>query len=133
MAKHEAKLVKIYHGPEKEINIFIHGFRAINSLDGFYKLTRRILLAKPRGRVYLLFWKSGEWSVPQVIGAIVTLFSYEVAEYKHFQHQAELIGKNIKQHIGKIPDAKNIKLNFIGHSLGVRVICYALAFNQWSD
>jgi len=133
MAKHEAKLTKIYHGPEKEINIFIHGFRSVSSLQGLYRLAYRILSARPRGRVYLLFWKSGEWSVPQTIGAILTLFSYEIAEFKHSQQQAELVGKNIKQHIGKIPDAKNVKINFIGHSLGVRVICYALAYNQWSD
>ena len=133
MAQHEAKLIKIYEGPEKEINIFIHGFRAINSLEGFYILARRILAAKPRGRAYILFWKSGEWSVPGILGAFLTLFSSEFAEAKHFQHQAEWVGKRIKQHIGKIPNAKNVKMNFIGHSFGVRVISHALAYNDWSD
>jgi hypothetical protein len=133
MAKHEAKLIKIYEGPEKEINIFVHGFRTINSLEGFYKLARRILAAKPRGRAYLLFWKSGKWSLPGVVGAFLTLFTSEVAQFKHYQHQAEVVGKYIKQHIGKIPEAKNVKINFIGHSFGARVICFALAFNDWSD
>ena len=133
MARHEAKLTKIYQGPEKEINILIHGFRSISSLDGFYKLARQILAAKPRGRVYLLFWKSGKWSIPGVVGAIVILFSSEVAQFKHYQYQAEMVGKYIKRHIGKIPDAKNFKINFIGHSLGARIICYALAYNDWSE
>ena len=44
-----------------------------------------------------------------------------------------MVGRYIKQHIGKIPNVKNTKLNLIGHSLGARVICFALANNQWSD
>ena len=88
MPKHKAKLTKIYEGTEKEINIFIHGFHAINSLEGFYKLSNRILKAKPRGSVYLLFWKSGEWSAPRILGAILTLFSSEVVEFQHFQNHS---------------------------------------------
>lgn len=133
MAKQEARLTKIYEGPEKEINIFIHGFRAINSAGDFYTLARRILAVKPRGRVYILFWKSGEWSIPGVLGAFLTLFTSEVAETKHFRKASEMVGRRIKQNIGKIPDAKNMKMNLIGHSFGTRVISYALSCNDWSD
>lgn len=69
----KAELAPIFLGPEAEINIFIHGYRAVSGKDQFQKLARYILAAKPPGKVYLLFWKSGDWRLPILSQTVLTL------------------------------------------------------------
>jgi hypothetical protein len=43
------------------------------------------------------------------------------------------LGRTLKTHIAKIPHAREYPINLIGHSLGARVIHWALYANDWSD
>lgn len=153
-----AKLTSLFAGPEMEVNVFVHGYRAVGSEEGFERLSAHVLAARPRGRVYLLYWKSGTWKLQgwiqagrvayrafrsgkkmlgllSLLGDGVILGAAEMAAFKLYERRAEELGRSLKQYISRIPKAKRDKLaiNLIGHSLGARVIHYALATNDWSD
>lgn len=156
----EPKLVSIYMGPEKEINVFIQGFRAIKSADEFDERVSQILRARPRGRVYLLFFKQNSWSIPRLrkfgwgsfyytavrplpspifvsaATGVALRIAVEIAENigEYIQHEKifETIGENLPNILRKIPNIKRYPLNLIGHSLGARMIHFALAANDWS-
>ncbi len=151
----EAKLALLYPGPEKEINIFIHGYNAVSNSKEFDKLAFDIIRAKPIGKVYLLYWKSGNWKVhwvatlPRIIyrlvrfskifnpyaiaGDVFISVGTAIAHYKLYEKRAENLGTQLKQHICRIPKVKKHKINFIGHSLGASIIHHALSKNNWSD
>lgn len=111
----------LHKGPEKQINIFIHGYGAARTQKELYKLREAILSAQPAGRVYLLFWKSG------------TPVRFDPIHYKIFEGKAERLGERFLMHLSKIPHAREYPINLIGYSLGARVIHYALAINDWSN
>ncbi|MFP6611391.1 MAG: DUF726 domain-containing protein [Pirellulales bacterium] len=138
-----------------EANVFIHGYKAISSQEQFAAVVHAILTAKLRGRVYLLHWKSGKWSTTRGVLAARTAYraarvskifnpwmlaldvglvtASEIAQFKMSERRSERLGKNLKRHLSRIPDAKSRPINLIGHSLGARVIHAALAVGGWSD
>lgn len=155
----KAKLVPIFLDNAKEINIFFHGFCAVKSKNELDLLILHILSAKPRGRVYLFYWKSGDWKVSGWLTALKSAHRvYKIAKavtpigvagglldaialnaglaifnFKRMETRSEDIGKNIKRHISHIPFAKELPINLIGHSLGARLIQTALATNDFSE
>jgi hypothetical protein len=151
----KAKLALLYPGPEEEINIFIHGYSAISNSKEFDKLAFNIIRAKPIGKVWLLYWKSGNWkehwaaTLPNIIfrlsrfakiinpyaiaGEALFFVGAKIAHYKLYEKRAENLGTQLKRYICRIPKVKEHKINFIGHSLGARIIHHALSKNSWSD
>lgn len=154
-----AKLTLIFPGPEEVINIFIHGYNAVTSQSKFEKLSYYILSAKPAGRIYLLYWRAGNWRLPVWTQGMVTisktayrafrvgkifspislladaaaLTASEMLSYRYYERRAEKLGDYLKSHIRTIPQASDYKINLIGHSLGARVIYYALSLHEWPD
>lgn len=148
----KAELAPLFLGPEAEINIFIHGYRAVSGSDQFQKLARFVLAAQPPGKVYLLFWKSGDWKLPVLSQTVLTLgrvawrlfrrgriFSPvsllanaamfaagEIASFSYFERQSEKLGRQLKSYLDSIPGIKSMPLNLIGHSFGARVIHFGL-------
>ncbi len=151
----KAKLTLLYPGPEEEINVFIHGYSAVSNSKEFDKIAFNIIRAKPIGKVWLLYWKSGDWKVhwvatlPRIIYRLVRFSKiinpYAIAgdaliyagtaivHYKLYEKRAEKLGTQLKRYICRIPKVKEHKINFIGHSLGARIIHHALSKNSWSD
>lgn len=145
----EANLTPLHIGSEKQINIFIHGYGAVRTQEEFDELAGAILSAQPAGRVYLMFWKSGSWALPawtlavargvravnraSVVVATATEVVLRTAHFKLFESKAERLGERFLMHLSKIPHARDYPINLIGHSLGARVIHYALATNDWSN
>jgi len=151
----KAKLTLLYPGPEEEINIFIHGYHAVSNADEFDELAFNIIRAKLGGKVYLLYWKSGHWkehwvaTLPSIIYRLVrfskiinpyalagdALFfvGAKIAHYKLYEQRAKTLGAQLKQHICRIKNVKEHKVNLIGHSLGAIIIHQALSKNSWSD
>lgn len=145
----KARLTPLYYGPENEINIFVHGYRAISNRKEMDRLADNILSTKPRGWVYLFHWGAGQWTQKQdfskplysttlavarglslpYVGLFRAMFF--ILDFKSKERAAERLGKRLKQHISRIPDAKNARINLIGHSLGARVIHHALQ-GDWS-
>ena len=106
MAKHKAKLDLIFEGPEKQINIFFHGYTAIRSQKQYDSLIANILSAKPAGKVYLFAWRSGNFKVHALTKITTTLgrlskikrlnpiwlaidVAYMIAHFKYFEKRAE--------------------------------------------
>jgi hypothetical protein len=112
-----ADLVLLHHGPEKEINVFIHGIGTERESETYYNIIENILDARPRGEVYLLTWKSGKYKSIDL-----------VLNYSDYESRAEKIGRHLSSYLGNIPSCGQVPLNLIGHSLGARIIHYALAF-----
>ncbi len=152
-----AELTLIFPGQEEEINIFIHGYSAVSSQSKFERLAHLILSARPPGLTYLLYWRSGSWKLPAWTQTVFTIsrtayrviragemFSpvflladaamltvAEMLSYRYYERRAETLGKNLRQHVAKIPEALDYPINLIGHSLGARVIYYALFLDEW--
>jgi hypothetical protein len=138
-----------------EVNVFVHGYKAIESQDQFAAIVHAILATKTGGRIYLLHWKSGKWSTTSAVLAALTAYraarvskilnpwmiaidvglvaATEIAQFKLMERRSERLGKNLKRHLSRIPDAKSRPINLIGHSLGTRVIHAALANCDWSE
>lgn len=148
-----AKLELIYAGQEKENNIFIHGYNAISSRGQFDALVLKILKARPRGRVYLLYWKSGNWNQSPIValaarvaktGANIarkgkainpiglaidlgTMVVFEAGKYVFFERAADKLGGRLSRHLAPLVRAFPYPVNLIGHSLGARVVQNYLA------
>jgi pimeloyl-ACP methyl ester carboxylesterase len=131
----ETNLKLLHNGPEKQINIFVHGYGTLRNQNEFNYLAGRVLAAQPAGRVYLLFWKSGHWN-PSLLTHVVTCgipVLFRFAEFKFFELKAEELGRRFLMHLSKIPHAREYVINLIGYSLGARVVHYALASYDWSN
>lgn len=148
----EARLTPLHYGSENEVNIFVHGFRAISNEDEMEALASQILKIKPKGWVYLFHWGSGQWEykLKQDFSSTMSLTVRTLArglvlpyvaplkglwfilDFKRKERAAEDLGRRLKRHISKIPQAKSCKINLIGHSLGARVIHHALQAD-WSE
>jgi hypothetical protein len=142
-------------GEQSEINVFIHGYKALGSPEQFAAAAELILAARPAGPVYFLHWKAGDWSTTRAVIAarsayraarvakLTNPWSYvidvgllaatEIAQFKLMERRSTELGKNLKRHLCGIPGAKSRPINLIGHSLGARVIHSALANEDWSD
>lgn len=150
MSNHKAYLDLIYaESNQEEINIFFHGYTAIRSQKQYDTLVYHILKSKPRGRVYLFAWKSGNFTVPVLSNAVKVInwllkmrrihplwflvdVVYQISHFKRFEKRAEQYGDEFKRHLASVPYAKGFPINFIAHSLGARLTFYALAHNDWS-
>lgn len=131
----EANLRLLHAGPERQINVFVHGYGTIGDQDEFNSLAGLILAAQPAGRVYLLFWKSGHWN-PSHITHVATCGGaalFKFVEFKLFESKAERLGMRFLMHLSRILHATEYPINLIGYSLGARVVHYALAVNDWSN
>ncbi|MBD3609650.1 MAG: DUF726 domain-containing protein [Gammaproteobacteria bacterium] len=152
MKEGEARLTALHYGDENEVNIFVHGYRAISNAEEMKGLATQIMKIKPRGWVYLFHWGSGQWQFKSDIdyskkvrltlrtlarGIILPYVApfkglWTVLDFKRKERSAEELGKRLKRHISRIPEAKSCKINLIGHSLGARVIHHALQ-GDWSE
>ena len=157
LAKPIAKLEPIHCGPEKEINIFIHGYSAVTKPEEFEALAANILSGRPRGHVYVLYWKSGNWKRSALVQAaaraikfgkkvmeavivgkpvvalaillkdVLILYTVGYVIFRRYQRRAEDLGEVLGRRIGGLKNARNWPVNLIGHSLGARMIHYYLA------
>jgi pimeloyl-ACP methyl ester carboxylesterase len=153
--REHAELNLLFEGPEDEINVFIHGYSAITKPEEFERLSYQILSARPAGKVYLLYWKSGNWRRPfaaPLLTAGLRVFriskmfhpaalAVDLAatlgvqgyEFKRNEKRSEELGRSLPGILAGIPKAEGVKLNLIGHSLGGRAIQYALEHHDWRD
>lgn len=116
----KAKLELVRKGPEPLIQVFVHGFMNGSELSRD-KLLRHIRAARPAGRTYLYHWPSG------------SNFLDGLAGFVSRQSLAEQLGSSqLRRHICQIPGVRELPTNLIGHSLGARLIHWALAENDWT-
>lgn len=103
-------------GDEPLIQIFVHGF--LNGTTGAYnKIHSHILAARPAGRVYLFHWPSGHFFDPNFFMK---------------QQLAAQLGQTLLRHVRGVSGAREWPMNLIGHSLGARLIHYALEHYDWT-
>ena len=144
------RLDLLHHGPEKQINIFIPGFRALRNQEAYLRVCSRILASKPPGLVYLYHWQSTGRKLPPIASLIrllakkgritpfsVLLFAAEttasrVYQFKTAESAAKGAGKMLLRHLCRIPKSRKYKINLIGHSLGTCVIQHSLLHSDWS-
>ncbi|MBU0508058.1 DUF726 domain-containing protein [bacterium] len=152
----QSKLIPISWGPEREINLFIPGLETLDDREKLDSLVHRILRVRPRGKVYLLFWR-----VYSALGSALTVPQYAQPGKRRKQPQflpcvefdvptlvhvigkgslyssarsyAEELGWSLKQRLSREPIFKRLPINLIGYSLGARVIHYALAVSTWDE
>lgn len=151
------KITPVHLDGYRVINIFVHGYKAVTSIKEFEELTQFIATASPRGRTYLIYWKSGSWRYPKwaaalsaahhlrrfskglyfspaiIAGDLVVHTAYHALDFKLKEKQAEELGRNLIDYISEIPFINSYPINLIGHSLGARAIHYALACNSWRE
>jgi hypothetical protein len=139
------KLVLLNDDGKNEINVFIHGYGLTK--EKFYNFAAQVNSLELRGRVYLLFWEHGSWSLPKHPVLIAQLVQHPIItggfglgfaigkliHFNHHQSRAENIGAYLLRHIAKIPNAREFPINLIGFSLGARVIHWALKTNSWAN
>ncbi len=115
MGHHRLHLIR--RGPEPLIQVFVHGL-CNGTLDHRDALIEDIRAARPAGRVYLFHWNSGNelTSLP--------LFTLK-------QSLAQELGIAFRRHVAKVPGARELPMTFIGHSLGARLLHWALAHHEW--
>lgn len=140
---------------QKEINIYINGFN--QNKNDLIKSTSRINSLELPGKVYQLFWSSNisfpkpllttariggklmKFSLlpqPYLADLIVDGGSYAAevtTSWLYAKGVAEELGYNLKRYISHIPKAHEYPINLIGHSLGARIIHWALYYNSWDD
>jgi pimeloyl-ACP methyl ester carboxylesterase len=151
----QAELSLLFEGPEDEINVFIHGYGAVSNPEQLERLSYHILSARPRGKVYLLYWKSGNWRKPfaaplvtaslrvfriskmfhpaALAADLAVILGVQSYEFKRNERRSEELGRALPELLAGIPGADKLKLNLIGHSLGGRVIQYALEHHDWTE
>jgi hypothetical protein len=103
--------------------------------------------------VYVLFWGSGDWRLPRRVNTVAHAavhagrvsgpialgvsagleMASEAISFTRDEGEAEALGRRFKRHMAQIPFARKYPINLIGHSLGARVLHYALASHDWSD
>ena len=148
------RLDLLHEGPEKVINVFIHGYRSVKTAHEYAALCAKILAAKPPGQVYCYHWPSTGVRLP----ATVTILRHakqllrlnpaawglaalewivgkgikETVGFKTAERQAEKAGKEMLRRVSRVSNAKSFPVNLIGHSLGARVIQFSLMHSDWS-
>ena len=149
------ELALLFDGPEPVINVFIHGYSAVSTPQQMQKLSNYILRARPTGKVYALYWKSGSWK-KQMAAPIITaglrvfrlssLFhpaalavdaaatvGMQSYHFKKKERLAEQLGVHLPVVLEEIPERHTLPMNLIGHSLGGRTIQSALGEHLWHD
>jgi hypothetical protein len=144
------RLDLLHRGPEKQINIFIPGFRALRNQEAYLRVCSRILASKPPGLVYLYNWQSTGRRLPPIASVIrliakrgrvtplsVLLFAAEttaskIYQFKTAERATANAGRMLLRHLCRIPDSRKLKINLIGHSLGTLVIQHSLLYSDWS-
>jgi hypothetical protein len=158
----DAKLKLIAESKHREVWIFVHGYKAICSREEYEELVRNILCPKQvRGRVYLFYWKSGDWKTqgkltmahagtwiyrawkakqlisfmsPQTIALeVLGHTAIELGMFCIKKMYAENYGYSLLNRVSKLKDIKNYKINLVGHSLGARLIQYSLEASNWNS
>lgn len=149
----DTELTLLFEGPEPTINVFIHGYSAVATANQMNRLANYILRARPQGKVYLLYWKSGDWKksfAPPVISTTLRVFrvsrlfhpaalaadaavtiGLQSYQFKKKERLAERLGQHLPELLAQIPDIKEHQLNLFGHSLGGRAIQTALQEHHW--
>lgn len=128
----------ICHNGKGPSNIFIHGFNTNIS-----EVKNAIKKANLPGVSYLLIWNSkfnyksnyishNSTSV-ELIGKVAHKLFQQAISFKEKEKDSEKIGKSLLQLLNSKPHLKNFPLNLIGHSLGTRVIHYALYESNWKN
>jgi pimeloyl-ACP methyl ester carboxylesterase len=117
------------------------------------RLTSYILAARPQGKVYLLYWRSGSWKVPfaaPIVTAGLRIFriskmlhpaalaadaavtiGFHSYQFRKKEKLAETLGLHLPELLAEIPQVDTLPLNLFGHSLGGRVIQSTLKEHDW--
>ncbi len=103
-------------GHEPVIQVFVHGLRSVASERAFEELCGNILAARPAGKVYVFYWNSGNGRAP--------------ITYDAFERISELLGSKLVEELDALHLPRRWQVHLIGHSLGTRVIHYALAHHR---
>jgi len=150
-----AKLTRVINSDKDDrINIFIHGYKSAPSSEQVKQLKNLIREIQPSGSTYLLLWQSGSWLLTAMVPAIrwwqrltgpakifnpmslvidgILTSAMEAGQFKYYENRSEQLGRQLKQHISRIPNAMKRPINLIGHSLGARVIHTTLSHSDWS-
>lgn len=133
----KAKLIKIHDDGSKIVNVFVHGYNCETEVK-FQTIVNGVHKLKLAGKVYVLCWKSGNWTYHNDIANIVVTRNPFVIFVRYFHFliylkRAVKLGENLKKHISKIPNITNMQVNLIGFSLGARVIKKALLSSNWTN
>jgi len=151
-----SKMILLNDDGEKKITIFIHGYSAVKSADELVELTSEINCLQLKGAVYLLCWKSGNWSLPKPIVTttkimhtilkgkavlsppalvldLVTWATMEIAKFKSMETRSEKLGRSLLGMIKKIKHSRKYPITLVGHSLGARAIYFGLSEDAWDD
>ena len=155
MSLAETELSLIFDGPEPVANIFIHGYSAVSTAQQMDRLSRYVLAARPPGKVFLLYWRSGNWRKPFAAPALtlglrifriskmfhpvglaadaaatIGMHSYQ---FKKKERLSEKLGAALPEILAEVSLLADLPINLLGHSLGGRVIQSAIAQDSWAD
>ncbi len=100
------------------VHVFIHGI-ANGSPEAYNALVDQIWAARPAGRVYLFHWDSGGDPLQAIL------------RYGGISENAEYLGRRLIQHVAKAKGVGKYPLSLYGHSMGGRILHWALAHNDW--
>ena len=151
---HRARLIDL-GGSGERINLFIHGYKSLETEAQVERTSRRIRALAIPGHNYLLQWSSGKWRDSALAGALTASYRVarfrhllapwmvlvdagvltisEVAQFKWMEQRARFVGRDLESLVDSIDGARGRPINLIGHSLGARVIHHALAAGSWRD
>ncbi|QQE10634.1 DUF726 domain-containing protein [Planctomycetota bacterium] len=156
MMRSRAQLTKLSESGDgaDDINVFIHGYKAVDSKEHFEVIKDCILDAMPGETNYLYYWKSGTWTPTRAVlfyrltrkmtklrrlnpvavaAELAAIAAFEVAQFKYKEYKTKRQGRKFIDHISRVPGARARRINLIGHSLGARVIYHALTQREWVD
>lgn len=144
-------------GSGSPVNLFIHGYKALETPKQVESTLERLRALKLPGRNLLLQWDSGRWKTSALAaGARATyqfnryrkvlsinpwmllaeasaLTAYEAAQFKLMERRSESVGRLIPELLREAVSERPITVNLIGHSLGARVIHLMLAHADLSN
>lgn len=106
-------------GNEPLVQVFVHGFSSVSHPEAYETLVEQILAARPAGQVYLFYWNSG------------TLWG--ATDFATFEDRAERFGKALLRSLNALEVPRRWPLHIVGHSLGARLVHYALAHHARDD
>lgn len=138
--------------PAERVNVFVHGYRSAVSRADVEAALDRVRRTGVVGENYLLRWRSGRWADSATVAGLraaykATRIRYalspwsllmdagivgatEAAQFKRMERRAEQVGKALPEQLA--PIARGRPVNLIGHSLGARVVHYALGHGDLS-
>lgn len=115
-----SELRELRNGREPLVQVFVHGLSSVKNFGSYDKLVANILSVRPAGRVYLFYWNSGSALAP--FGC-----------YGEFESQAERLGGGLLRALNTLEAPRSWPVHLVGHSLGTRLIHYALARHRRGD